>query len=144
MSHVLVKPLCALAKVPTYASEYAVGADIYANEGAVIPPHGRALIGTGIALEMSLNCWAQIAPRSGAAYLNGIMVMAGIIDPDYRGEIKVLLYNASNQDTYYVNLGDRIAQLIIHWRPGRAEFTLTDTLTNTERADKGFGSTGIH
>ena len=109
---VRVKKLFPTARVPTRGSDKAAGHDLYANEGTEIPTRGQAVIGTGIAIGLPYDAYGRIAPRSGLAVKHRLMTNAGVIDADYRGEIKVVLVNQGNQP-YRVEKGDRIAQLII-------------------------------
>ena len=136
-----IKLLRENAKVPTRGSQFAAGADLYSVENSIVLPNVRIVIPTGIAIELPEGFWAQIAPRSGLAVQRGIMTMAGVIDSDYRGEIKVVLYNSSPTKVT-INAGDRIAQLIIH-KLFSCEFEQVTELSDTVRADGGFGSTGV-
>lgn len=129
------------AKLPTRGTRYAAGADLYAVADNVVLPGVRIVIPTGICIELQEFYWAQIAPRSGLAVQHGIMTMAGVIDADYRGEIKVVLYNSSNKP-FEIKAGDRIAQLIVH-RQYAFEFEVVPELSDTVRGEGGFGSTGI-
>ena len=140
---VKVKRLTNTAKLPKFANKYAVGADLYADEDAIITPNGYSLVKTGIAIELDENYEAQIRSRSGLASKHRVFVLnsPGTIDPDYRGEIIVILYNAS-PNLFKVNKGDRIAQLVIKKRYN-VQFVEVEELSNTERGDKGFGSTGL-
>lgn len=137
-----VKLVNNFAKVPTRGTNYAAGADLYAVEKVIIPPQSRAVVSTGICIEIPETYYGQIAPRSGLAVTKGIMTMAGIIDADYRGEIKVVLYNSDSEATFRIDRGDRIAQLIIK-RQYAFDFEVVPELSDTVRADGGFGSTGI-
>lgn len=115
------------------------GWDIKANEGAIIPPGERACIGTGVRMtHCPMSCYLRMAPRSGLAYKHGIDVMAGVIDSDYRGEIKVILQN-HGKDSFAVAPGDRIAQLIPTMV---ANFTANVEQSWVERGEGAFGSTG--
>jgi dUTP pyrophosphatase len=132
------------ARLPSYASPGAAGADLCAciAEPVIIPPLGRRRVPTGLAMELPLGFEGQVRPRSGLADRCGLTVLnsPGTIDSDYRGEIEIILVNLGN-DPVTVQNGDRIAQLVI--APAlRALFT-EGTLTDTERGDGGFGSTGI-
>ena len=118
----------------------AAGYDIRANEKLVIPEHSRKLVSTGIKVKLPVGTYGRIAPRSGLA-VKSIDVAAGVIDRDYTGEIRVLLVNNSDF-AFKVNIGDRIAQLVIE-RIATVKFELVKSLTGTERGEKGFGSTGI-
>lgn len=138
-----VKKVSTTAKIPTYAEPGAIGADLYADEEAVIPPFSRQLIKTGIAIEAAGSPmppgYVRIAPRSGLS-LKGIDVGAGVVDCSYRGEIKVVLINNSG-GTFTVNRGDRIAQMIYELAV-QMHFIEAISLGNTPRGTNGFGSTG--
>lgn len=129
------------AILPTRGSLESAGLDLYAIEHVVLLPGDRIGIKTGLAVEIPKGYYGRIAPRSGLALRNGIDVMAGVIDPDYRGEIKCLLVNLGDAD-FEIKLGDRIAQLLIE---KVAMFTPTwgNELTESARSAGGFGSTGI-
>ncbi len=131
---------------PSYKSEYAAGLDLSAavpaDQPLMLPSGGRALVPTGLALELPVGFEGQVRPRSGLAYRHGVTVLnaPGTIDADYRGEIQVLLINFGNEP-FAVNRGDRIAQLII--APVAAvSLEQVKTLTATQRDAGGFGSTG--
>ncbi len=131
--------------MPKYQSEFSAGADLCAciDEPITISPHQRALIPAGIAIEMERSGFgAFIFARSGLASKKGICLAnsVGVVDSDYRGEIKIALLNTS-EDAYTVEPFERIAQLVI--MPVEiAEFECADSLSETARADGGFGSTG--
>jgi dUTP pyrophosphatase len=139
------------AKMPSYGSEYAAGMDICSCEKVVVPSHGRALVSTGISMSMSPGCedkyYLRIAPRSGLAVKNGLTTGAGVIDSDYRGIIKVLLFNHGDED-FVVNPGDRIAQMIMEriLRPHFVEVNSHEDASSSamQRGTNGFGSTGLH
>jgi dUTP pyrophosphatase len=130
--------------LPSYATEQSAGLDLYAfiENQITLKPLERRLIGTGLSMELPKGYEAQIRPRSGLAYKHGITVLnsPGTIDADYRGEIKVLLINLSNDD-FLINNGDRIAQMVI---AKHESVSLIDVqnINTTDRADGGFGSTG--
>lgn len=128
------------AIAPVYATQHAAGADLYTNELVQITPGARKLVLTGIAVEIPEGYYGRIAPRSGLAVDYGIDVMAGVIDSDYRGEIKVLLFN-SGKELFTLQPGRRVAQLIIE-QHFRQTFEIVEALTATSRASSGFGSTG--
>lgn len=140
-----VKLIHPQAKAPTRGSEYAAGLDLCSVEQLFIWPGERKVISTGICIEIPDGFYGRIAPRSGLAVKHGIMTMAGVIDADYRGEIKVVLYNSSEdaQAKFEVSPGDRIAQLILQ---AVADFPIevVTELSDTVRADGGFGSTGVN
>ena len=130
---------------PKYQSEYSAGADLCACIDApiTIAPHARALVPSGIAIEMEQNGFgAFIFARSGLASKHGICLAngVGVVDSDYRGQIKVALCNTSDEE-YTVQPFERIAQLVI-MPVVTAEFIGADTLSDTERGSGGFGSTG--
>jgi dUTP pyrophosphatase len=128
---------------PVYSSEQAAGADLKSNEDVTIYPQDWYLVETGVYIEMPKGVVGLIHPRSGLAFKHGITVLnaPGTIDSDYRGEIKVMLYNASDEP-FDINKGDRIAQIVFQ-QYLKAEFILTDMLSSTERGEGGFGSTGV-
>jgi dUTP pyrophosphatase len=131
--------------IPQFQSDDAVGLDLYAavsgDEETVLTPGSRALIPTGLALEVPNGYEAQIRPRSGLALKYGITVLnsPGTIDPDYRGEIGVILINFG-QNSFSVERGARIAQLVV-CRVERVELVRSERLTVTARGSNGFGST---
>ena len=129
------------AQMPTLGSDLAAGFDLYSCESILIPKKGRALVNTGISLEIHKNCYGRVAPRSSLALKFCIDVGAGVIDCDYRGDGGIILINDSNRD-YEVYTGARIAQLIITpiFRPTLIQ---VEELDNTDRGEGGFGSTGI-
>ncbi len=133
-------------QLPEYATEYSAGLDMRANIGSPIElkPLERQLISTGLFIELHKGYEAQIRPRSGLAFKNGITVLnsPGTIDADYRGELKVLLINLSNT-SFIINDGERIAQMVIakHEQINWEEVTIID---ETERGAGGFGHTGTN
>jgi dUTP pyrophosphatase len=146
-----VKLLNDHAKIPTYSSEYAAGLDLYASANYIIKPRSRERVNIGIKLEWEKNnefdenpkdFYLRIAPRSGLSYINGIDVMAGVIDYDYRGEIKVLLINTSNED-FIISIGDKITQAILTRITTFSEINECENLEDTARGVGGFGSTGL-
>ncbi len=136
-----VKKLSENATIPTQGTSFAAGYDLYAAEDAVVVCGTRKLIKTNISMEITPGYYGRIAPRSGLAYKNGIDVLAGVIDSDYRGDIGVILHNTDKNIDFTVKKGDRIAQIIFE-----ACYTATlnnvDNLDNTLRQAGGFGSTG--
>mmetsp|Transcript_13926 Transcript_13926/g.23687 ORF Transcript_13926/g.23687 Transcript_13926/m.23687 type:complete len:181 (-) Transcript_13926:125-667(-) len=137
-----VKKLDPKAMIPQRGSEQAAGYDIYALEEKVVPAKGKALISTGIAMAIPEGNYGRIAPRSGLAAKNFIDVGAGVIDSDYRGEVKVLLFNFGDSD-FKVSVHDRVAQLIIE-KYTMTEICEIDDLSSTVRGEGGFGSTGVN
>jgi len=133
-----VKKLSAEARVPMKGTARAAGHDLYANEGTDVPARGQAIVGTGIAIGLPHNTYGRIAPRSCLAVKHRLTTNAGVIDSDYRGEVKVVLANLGDQP-YRVEKGDRIAQLIIEKIDNR-ELQEVTQLDDTKRGEQGFGS----
>ena len=144
MSKVLIKKLDPSVELPSYKSEGASGMDLTAflKKSITIKPKTSSLIPTGISIAFSKDYEIQIRPRSGLAVKNNISVLntPGTIDSDYRGEIKIIIYNHGNDD-FEINNGDRIAQMVLV-PVIKIEFEETDTLPETLRGKGGFGSTG--
>lgn len=140
---ILFKRVFPEARVPQRGDpkSNSAGYDLYSYEDVYIPPLSRALIKTGISLEIPVGMYGRIAPRSGLANKYGIDVLAGVIDCDYRGEICVILYNTDKDSGYSVGSGERIAQIIFE-NYNEVEFCETSQLTKSERNEKGFGSSG--
>ena len=137
-----IKLLNKNAKVPFRGSDMAAGYDLYSAEEIVIPVGECKLISTGIALEIPNDYFGGIFPRSGTAVKRGLRLAncVGVIDADYRGEVKVPLYNDSSVPQK-IELNERIAQLII--LPfATVEYEVVDELSDTERGEGGFNSTG--
>lgn len=107
-----VKLLSTTAKAPSRSSAFAAGYDLYASKEAVVPAWGKALIETDISIAVPVDTYGRIAPRSGLASKHSIHTGAGVIDADYRGPVKVLLFNLSEAE-FGVGIGDRVAQLIV-------------------------------
>lgn len=130
--------------LPQYETAQAAGLDVRANlrESLVLGPLERALVPTGLYVEIPEGYEIQVRPRSGLAARHGISLVnaPGTIDPDYRGEIKVIVVNLSNEP-FELRPGERIAQLVVA-RFERIEWEATDSLTPTDRGEGGFGSTG--
>lgn len=130
------------AKVPTRGSSLAAGHDLYSIENIVLKARGRAVVSTGIAVAIPPGYYGRVAPRSGLAVKHGIDTAAGVIDADYRGELKVALFNLSDED-YEITEGERIAQFIVE-QIYTGSFEVVESLENTERGAGGFGSSGTH
>ena len=131
--------------LPNYETLASAGMDLRASitEPIVLKPLERAIVKTGLFLELPVGIEAQVRPRSGLAAKNGITVLnaPGTIDADYRGEVGVILVNLSNE-AFTIQNGERIAQLIIA-KHERAEWILVSELSITDRGEGGFGSTGV-
>ena len=131
-------------KLPNYETKGAAGMDLSADieSEVILKPLERSLIPTGIAISLPKDLEAQIRPRSGLAIKHGITLLntPGTIDSDYRGEIKVILVNLSN-DNYTIKPQDRIAQIVFS-RFVTGEFDIVENLDETDRGESGFGSTG--
>jgi len=131
--------------LPGYKTKGSAGVDIseHLTEKVVLKPLERQLIPTGLFLELPEGTEAQIRPRSGLAIKNGITCLntPGTIDSDYRGEIKVILINLSNED-FAINNGDRIAQMVIA-KHEQVTFEAVEVLEETTRGTGGFGHTGV-
>lgn len=129
---------------PEYATELSAGLDLKANisEPATLNPLDRAMIPTGLFIALPEGTEAQVRPRSGLAAKFGVTVLntPGTIDADYRGEIKVILVNLSNEP-FVINPGERIAQMVVA-RYERVEWDAVEVLDETQRGTGGFGSTG--
>jgi dUTP pyrophosphatase len=133
-------------QVPSYSTEYSAGMDLRANldESVKLKPMQHAVIPTGIFIELPEGYEAQIRPRSGLAAKFGVTILnsPGTIDADYRGEIKVILINLSNED-FVINDGERICQMVIS-EYTKAKLIEVDVLSETVRGDGGFGHTGVN
>ena len=144
MAKVLIKKLDPAVELPAYKTEGASGMDLMAllKESINLKPNASCLVPTGLAVAFSIDFEIQIRPRSGLAAKNSISVLntPGTIDSDYRGEIKVILFNHGKND-FLINNKDRIAQMIL--TPViKMDLEETDNLPETVRGDGGFGSTG--
>ena len=131
--------------LPKYQTELSAGMDLYANidEPITLKPLERTLVKTGLFISLPKGYEAQVRPRSGLAFKNGITVLntPGTIDADYRGEIGVILVNLSSQD-FTINDGDRIAQIVIA-KHETAIWEEVENLDETNRGEGGFGSSGV-
>lgn len=139
--HVKIEILDPSGRAPARSNPTDAGADLFSAESLMIHPGERAVVGTAIAMEIPDGFYGRVAPRSGLAARHGVDVLAGVVDSSYRGEIKVVLLNTDKHNTFHVNKGDRIAQIIVE-----AHFNLplveVDDLSGTARGTGGFGSTG--
>ena len=131
--------------LPEYETMASAGMDLRANieESITLKPLERAIVKTGLYIELPIGFEAQVRPRSGLAAKKGITVLnaPGTIDADYRGEVGVILVNLSNE-SFVINNGERIAQMVIA-KHERAEWTVVEELSETTRGEGGFGSTGV-
>ena len=131
-------------QLPEYETAASAGMDLRANisEAVILKPLARAIIKTGLFIELPVGFEAQVRPRSGLAAKHGLTVLnsPGTVDADYRGEIGVILVNLSNTD-FKIENGERIAQLVIA-KHERADWIEVNQLNETSRGEGGFGSTG--
>lgn len=147
MNHIKIKVVNQSSnELPKYQTTHSAGMDLRSTVEAdiLLEPLERVLVGTGLFIELPEGYEAQIRPRSGLAYKHGITVLnsPGTIDADYRGEIKVLLVNLSNEP-YLIKVGERIAQMIIA-EHSQADWQEVNALGQSERDAGGFGSTGTN
>ena len=137
-----VKKICRTTGpfVPLYSHPGDAGADLKASEFSIVPARGKALVPTGLCIELPEGHVGLIWPRSGLAVKHSIDCGAGVVDAKYRGEIKVLLFNHSDKN-FTIEPGDRIAQLLVQ-KVESINFLPVESLDETERNEGGFGSTG--
>jgi dUTP pyrophosphatase len=128
------------ATLPTRGSSHAAGLDLHSIAEVTLEPQQRALVATGLAASIPVGYYGRVAPRSGLATRNGLDVMAGVIDADYRGEILCLLYNAGDEKIF-LPAQSKICQLIIE-KIITPSAVWSDEISETERGSGGFGSTG--
>ena len=126
--------------IPTNATDGSAGADVYASESVTIQPNERKLIKTGVSIELPEGYLCYVLGRSGNTIKKGLHVALGLVDSDYRGEIGVMAFNQSNEPISFKK-GDRVAQLVILPYP-KVTFEEVSELSETERGDGGYGSTG--
>lgn len=129
------------AMLPSRGTAAAAGYDLYSAVDIVVPARGKAIISTDLAIALPSGCYGRVAARSGLAVKHGIDVGAGVIDADYRGDVRVVLFNHSDVDIE-VSKHDRIAQLILERILTPPVVEVTD-LGATARGSSGFGSTGV-
>jgi dUTP pyrophosphatase len=137
-----IKKLSESATPPKYANPGDAGMDLYASEEMLLEPNQRKLISTGIAMAIPKGFVGLIWDRSGIAVKHGLKTIAGVIDSNYRGEVKIALHNLS-ATPFQVDKGHRIAQMLIQPAEQR-KIVETDNLDETERGDGAFGSTGLY
>lgn len=140
MENLSFKKLDPNAVLPERASEFSAGLDLYSIEAVSLTPGARRLVRTGLAVAIPEGFYGRVAPRSGLAVKNGVDVMAGVIDADYRGEVGCLLYNAGNE-TLTLPARTKICQLIIE-KIITPTAVWVDSLSETVRGSGGFGSSG--
>lgn len=133
-----------LLPLPSYAHEGDAGLDLYAAEPRVLAPFERALIGTGIAIAIPEGFAAFVQPRSGRAIRDGLSIVntPGLIDSQYRGEIKIAAINLDPRTPLHIQRGEKIAQLVVQ-RVERVMLVESEKLDETRRGERGFGSTGM-
>ena len=139
-----VKKIVSHAIIPKRATEGSAGLDISSSVDAIVPTKKWLAVPTGISIAVPSFCYARIAPRSGLTLKHGIQVGAGVVDSDYTGEIKVILFNSS-KNAVTINKGSKIAQAVlcpvVHGK--FVQFNKVEKIENKDRGDNGFGSTGI-
>lgn len=128
------------AQTPRRGSDKAAGLDLYVSDSYYIPGNGKALLKTGIAVKIPSGHYGRIAPRSGFSWRNHTDVGAGVIDEDYRGELKVLVFNHSHSELE-IKKGERVAQLVLE-KCSLANALCVSDLDHTSRGSGSFGSTG--
>jgi len=144
MAQLHVTKLTPTAQLPVRATADSAGYDLFSTDSYVVLPGRRVVVSTGISVQLPPGTYGRIAPRSGLAVKHGLDTLAGVIDPDYTGEIKVVLQNLDQNQPFVIRPGYRIAQLILE------NFTVADVVEIptentplTERGVSGFGSTGL-
>ncbi|GAA1831947.1 dUTP diphosphatase [Agromyces salentinus] len=139
-----VEVLITADRVPSYAHAGDAGADLHAAEAVVLEPGERATVATGVAIALPDGYVGFVVPRSGLAFKHGITIVnaPGTVDAGYRGEIKVALLNTDSSESYTIEPGDRIAQLVV-MPVSRARFIEVERLPGSQRGEGGFGSTGF-
>lgn len=140
MESLRVKRLNDNATLPTRGSPGAVGYDLACTQDFRLDTQSHALVSTGIGIQLPSGVYGRVAPRSGLTVKHGIHIGAGVIDPDYMGEVKVAMFNLGLQPVEFKK-GDRIAQLILE-RCEVPDVLEVDILVSTSRGESGFGSTG--
>ena len=136
-----VKKLSENATIPSKGSEEAAGFDLVSAYDTVVPAHGKELVKTDLSIQVPKGTYGRVAPRSGLAVKHFIDVGAGVVDRDYRGNVGIVLFNFGKED-FQVKKGDKVAQLILE-QIALCTVQEVDELSNTERGEGGFGSTGL-
>lgn len=139
-----IKMLSRDAQIPHTAYNGDAGVDLQSVERIVLKPHERAMVATGLVIALPEGYAGFVLPRSGLAAKHGISIVnaPGLIDSNYRGELKVILLNNDSNDSFAIEIGDRIAQLIVMPIP-TINFEQVEELTESQRGESGFGSSGI-
>lgn len=142
--HVSIKILSRDAQIPHMAYNGDAGVDLRSVERIVLEPQERAMVATGLAIALPEGYAGFVLPRSGLAAKHGISIVnaPGLIDSNYRGELKVILLNTDPDKSFTIEIGDRIAQLIVMPVP-TINFEKVEELTESQRGESGFGSSGI-
>lgn len=138
-----IKRLDPSVEIPSYAYSGDAGLDLRANESCDIPPHGRRLISTGLAIALPDGYAGFVQPRSGMALKRGLSIAntPGLIDAHYRGELKIIAVNLDDEQPIHIEKGERIAQLVVQEVP-IVDLIEVDELDDTDRGTGGFGSSG--
>lgn len=139
-----VTKINALATLPQRSTSGAAGYDLFSTDSYVVLPGRRVVVSTGITVQLPPGTYGRIAPRSGLAVKHGLDTLAGVIDPDYTGEVKVVLQNLDAVQPFVIRPGYRIAQLILeNYTVADVVEVPTEFTPLTDRGASGFGSTGI-
>lgn len=143
--HIPIKRLNERASIPAYAYEGDAGMDMRATESVTLQPFERAMVPTGLAIALPEGYAGFVLPRSGLAAKHGISIVnaPGLVDSNYRGELKVVMVNTDPHTAFTIEEGDRIAQLVVMPVPTVA-FVESEALSETARGEGGFGSSGVH
>lgn len=136
-----IKKLSDQATIPTRGSPKAAGYDLYSSEALIVLPGRRGVVSSGISIKLPDGVYGRVAPRSGLTVKHGINVGAGVVDPDYTGELKIVLFNHGT-NPYVIKPGYRIAQLILE-KFSIPEIEVVSDIDSTQRGSGGFGSTGV-
>lgn len=131
------------ATIPCKATPQSIGLDLHSSEDYTVFPGQRLVVSTGLGVTLPNGTYGRIAPRSGIAVKHGIQVLAGVVDPDYTGEIRVVLYNTDLNTPYVIRRGYRVAQLILEQALTDVVVKVADDPRITDRSSAGFGSTGV-
>lgn len=138
-----IKKLIPHAIIPSRATPQAAGYDLYSSEGYIVLPGHRVVVSTGIQVHLPPGVYGRIAPRSGLAVKHGLGVGAGVIDADYQGEIKIVLFNHDLRHNFVIRPGYRIAQLVLEYIATPEVEEVDEFEHVTARGAEGFGSTGV-